>query len=474
MTVLDEIEQHSTLPHNLEAERAVLGAILVHNAAFDHVSQILKPADFYRDAHQRIYRAIVDLIGRSVVVDFVTVREELTRTKQIEEVGGPAYVAALADGVPKATNIQYYGRIVKEKATLRAIIHQANKVLQAAYAAEVDADEILSNADRAWLDLQHGTQISDMVPVRDDLKALFDHIEQASEHRDQLLGLTSGFPKIDELTLGWQRGDMIVVAARPSMGKTTLVVNMAVAAAQQQQAVVGMFSIEMKRQQIHHRMLSSISQVAATRILTGHLGSADYGKISAALETLNTLPFYINDQRRPTFWDIRAAARRLKAAKGLDLLIIDYVQLMPGSLDRKGATRNDEISDISRRIKVLAGELDIPVILLSQLSRAGAKRQDQRPRLEDLRDSGALEQDADTVVLLHRQDHREGGATEAIFAKQRNGATGTVLLEFDPDVLTFREKADQTPEEPAPARERRRRRATRGPWLEHLGSVDDD
>lgn len=446
------IGDERTLPHNLEAERSVLGAILVHNAAFELAARVVKPADFYRDAHRRIFAAMSHLIDeRRIEVDFVTLKEELVRLGELDEVGGPAYVSSLADGVPRATNVAYYAGIVKEKATLRELIYAANKILKSAYEAEDPPEELLRTADRLIIDVVSGHGTGRLEAVRDSIPQIFKDLEHRIEHRGELLGITTGFDGVNLETLGWQNGDLIIIAARPSIGKTTFVVNSLVAAAEAGKRTL-LFSLEMRKKQLHNRLLSHLSGVDLSRIVTGAVGSSDYSKISAALDRMHALDLHIDDRSGQTYWDIRAQCRRLKAEHGLDLVAIDYVQLMAGSLERKGANRNEEVTDISRRLKVLADELGIPILLLSQLSRAGSKRSDPRPQLSDLRESGSLEQDADVVAFLHRKNHKEGGYTEFILEKQRNGPTGTLALTFEKETSTFRDGG-----EPPPAPERKRK-----------------
>lgn len=439
-----------TLPHNLEAERSVLGAILVHNDAFEEAGTIVKPEDFFRDAHRRIFAAIVYLREeRNSGVDFVTLKEELVRRGELDEVGGPAYVSSLSDGVPRATNVRYYAGIVKDKAALRELIYAANKILTDAYAAEESATDIIDKADRLLLDVQNAHVSQRMATVSESASALFKDFEYRVEHRGELTGIESGFKSINELTFGWQAGELIVIAARPSIGKTTFVMNSAVAAAKAGKRVV-MFSLEMRRRQLEYRLMSSLSGVACSRLLSGYISSTENPKVAYAFNAMHEIPLVIDDRARQTVQDIRSACRRLKAEGGLDMVVVDYVQLMQGTLARKGATRNEELTDISRRMKVLADEIAAPVIMLSQLRRLDGRR---RPGLEDLRESGALEQDSDIVGFLHRSDHRSGGTTEFILAKQRNGPTGTVRLAFDRDILTFTDAGPEPEDAPAPVTE---------------------
>ncbi len=453
------------LPHNLQAEKAVLGAILVHNDAFEHVSGLLTGATFFRQAHARIYRAIEGLLeweGGSV--DLVTLQAALRKSGDLEEVGGPAYLASLTDGVPRSMNVGHYAELVKEAGRLRGLIAAADRMLTAAYEAEEPAASILLQADLALIDLQTDHGPSQMRPLTETLPALWDNLEWRQQHRGEVVGVPTGFASLNELTMGWQAGDLIVIGARPSIGKTAFMLNAvtAAAAAGKRSAV---FSLEMRQQQLEYRMLSSLSGVPLSRLLSGNMMSPDWGPLSMARETMAGWPILINDHAGQGVADIRSACRRARAEHGLDLVAIDYVQLMAGATARKGATRNEEITDISRRLKVLADELRVPILLLSQLSRANEKRNDPRPKLSDLRESGALEQDADIVLFLHRRNHREGGTTNAIFEKQRNGPTGTLNLTLDRDIVTFTDGGEDPPP-PAPSKPRKTR--------EHSRTGEDD
>jgi replicative DNA helicase len=431
------------LPHNLEAERSILGAILIHNDAFERVSEILRPEHFYRHAHALLFAAMATVIDdQNVNCDFVTLKEELTRRGELDEIGGPAYIAALVDGLPHATNVRYYADIVHEKATLRGIIKTASRTLSAAYDAEQSAHDILNEADRALLDLQVGGNRRGLVDVRVTAGSLIADLEERVARKGQLWGIDSGFKSINEETMGWQPGDMIVIAARPSVGKTTFALNSALAAARSGKHVA-IFSLEMRRKQLDFRMLSGLSGVPSRRMMSGYLTETEYAHISRGLMAYSELPIFINDRSGQTIGDIRMACRRLKSEHGLDLVMIDYVQLIPGTVGRRGASRNEEITDISLRTKALAGELNVPVFLVSQLKRTGGNR----PTLEDLRESGSLEQDADMVCFLHRKNHKEGGLTNFIIEKARNGPTGTVNLSLDRDTTTFTDAGEQTVEQ---------------------------
>jgi replicative DNA helicase len=424
-----------TLPHNLEAERSVLGAILIHNDAFNLAAEVLSAADFYRDAHRRIFDKMTTLNERNDAVDFVTLKEALGKSGELDEVGGPAYVASLADGVPRATNVEYYARIVKEKSTLRSLIYAANKILGNAYDADEESDLVLDEAEAAIFAVADDRVKTGFVPMRDLVKDSFPKIEQLFKQKRLITGVPTGFVDLDEMTRGFQPGDLVIIAARPSMGKTSLVLNVAQHVAVQPNQAVGFFSLEMSRESLFLRLLTAEAQIDSHRLMSGAIGQKDYGRISHALETLSAMRLYIDDTANITVLEMRAKARRLRAEHGLSLLVVDYIQLMTGR--GRFENRNLELSSISRSLKGLAKELGVPIIVLSQLSRAPEARSDHRPQLSDLRESGALEQDADVVALIYRDDaynrdpnNPEAGTAELIVAKQRNGPTGVVRLAF--------------------------------------------
>jgi len=424
-----------TLPHNLEAERSVLGAILVHNDAFNLAAQVIDSSDFYRDAHRRIFERMVQLNERNQAIDFVTLKEELSRAGEIDEVGGPAYVASLADGVPRATNVEYYARIVKEKSTLRSLIFAANKILTNAYEADQESDLILDEAESSIFAVADDRLKAGFVPMRDLVKDSFPKIEQLFEQKRLVTGVPTGFVDLDEMTRGLQPGDLVIVAARPSMGKTSLVLNIAQYVAIQPEHTVGFFSLEMSKESLFLRLLTSEAQIDSHRLMSGAIGQKDYGRISHALESLSAMRLFIDDTANIGVMEMRAKARRLQKEHRLSLLVVDYIQLMSGR--GRFENRTLELASISRSLKGLAKELRVPIVVLSQLSRAPESRSDHRPQLSDLRESGALEQDADVVVLIYREDaynrdpnNPDAGTAELILAKQRNGPTGTVRLAF--------------------------------------------
>ena len=432
----DAITAERTLPHNLEAERSVLGAILKHNEAFNHAAEILDSRDFFRDAHRRIFERMIALSERGDAIDLVTLKEELARSGELEEVGGPSYVALLADGVPRSANVEYYARIVKEKSTVRNLIYSSNKILAEAYEGEQEADLLLDEAERLIFSIAEGRIRAGFVPLRDLVQSSFATIEQLQQHKGAITGVPTGFHDLDELTTGFQPGDLVVVAARPSMGKTSLVLNIAQHVGTSTQMTVGFFSLEMSKEQLFLRMLTSEARIDAHRFRTGHLSEKDYGRLSHALGTLAEARVFIDDTASIGILEMRAKARRLKAEHGLHLLIVDYLQLMQGR--GRFESRQQEVSAISRSLKGLAKELGVPIVALSQLSRAPEGRTDHRPQLSDLRESGAIEQDADVVCFIYRPEvydkddtkPEEQGIAEIIIGKQRNGPIGSVKLSF--------------------------------------------
>ena len=431
-----------TLPHNLEAERSVLGAILIDNDTFNTAAAVIDARAFFRDAHRRIFERMIDLAERSQPIDLVTLKDALAMSGDLEEVGGPAYIAALVDGVPRSTNVEYYARIVKEKATLRSLIFSANKILSNAYEADQEADLILDEAESAIFAVAEDRIKAGFVPMRDLVKESFPKIEKLFEHKTFITGVPSGFVDLDRKTRGFQGGDLIIVAARPSMGKTSLVLNICQEVATHEipgtgrNGVAGFFSLEMSKEQLFMRMLASEAKIDTYRLLSGQIGQKEYGQITHALEVLGDAQLFVDDTAGIGVLEMRAKARRLQAEHGLDILAIDYVQLMTGR--GRFENRTLELASISRSLKGLAKELNVPIILLSQLSRAPEARSDKRPQLSDLRESGALEQDADVVVLIFREEMYKqddqpsdtDGIAELIIAKQRNGPTGLVKLAF--------------------------------------------
>lgn len=429
-----------TLPHNLEAEKCVLGAILLQNETFNLAAELLDSQDFFRDAHRRVFNKMVSLSERGEAIDLVTLKDELGRSGDLDEVGGPAYIAALVDGVPRSTNVEYYARIVKEKSTLRNLIYSANKILATAYEAEQDADLLLDQAEKAIFDIAEDRIRTGFVPVRELVQGSFDTIEKLQEHKGLVTGIATGFTALDLITSGLQNSDVVIVASRPSMGKTSFILNVATHVGTKTDKTVGIFSLEMSKEQLFLRMLTSQAEIDAQRFRGGFLSEKDYGQLSHALGTLAEARIFIDDTASLGVLEMRAKSRRLMAEHGLHLLIVDYIQLMQGR--GRFENRTQELAAISRALKGLAKELNVPLIALSQLSRAPEARSDHRPQLADLRESGALEQDADVVMFIYREDQynptpENENLAEIIVGKQRNGPTGVVRLAFRKQFTRF-------------------------------------
>jgi replicative DNA helicase len=430
----------NVLPHNPEAERTVLGAVLVDNSAFNSAAEILTREDFYREAHRRIFEAMGDLAEKSQPIDLVTLKDELARGSALEAVGGPGYLASLASGVPRVTSVEQWSRIIKEKAVLRNLIHASNRIVQSCYEAEEDAALLLDRAEKAIFDIAEHRIRQGFVPIKETLKESFRTIDQLAQSRDLVTGLPTGFVDLDERTSGLQKGDLIIVASRPSMGKTSLCLNIAQHATQKTGETVGLFSLEMSKEQLVLRLLCADGRVDAHRLRTGNLGEKDWARLAKAYADLSSSKIFIDDSATLTPLEMRAKCRRLKAEHGLGLVIVDYLQLVQGS--GRVENRQQEISSISRSLKGMAKELGVPVMALSQLSRAPEARSEKRPQLSDLRESGAIEQDADIVMFIFREEvyketEENRGVAEIIIGKQRNGPIGTVRLAFIKEFTRF-------------------------------------
>ena len=440
-----------TLPHNLDAERSILGAVLIDNEAFNVAAAVIDSRSFFRDAHRRIFERMVELAERSQPIDLVTLKDALERAGDLDEVGGPAYIASLVDGVPRATNVEYYAQIVKEKATLRNLIFSANKILGSAYEADQEADLILDEAESAIFAVAEDRIKAGFVSMSQLVRESFPKIERLFEHKTFITGVPTGFDDIDRKTRGLQPGDLVIVAARPSMGKTSLVLNMCQHVATHG-GIAGFFSLEMSKESLFMRMLASEAKIDMYRLMSGQIGQKEYGQITHAMETLSEARLFVDDTAGIGALEMRAKCRRLAAEHGLDLVIIDYIQLMQGR--GRFENRTLELASISRSLKGLAKELSVPIVVLSQLSRAPESRADRRPQLSDLRESGALEQDADVVLFIYREDQYADknapptdtqGVAEIIIGKQRNGPTGVVRLAFIKEFTRFENLAMGTP-----------------------------
>lgn len=434
-----------TMPHNLEAERSIFGGVMIENKVFPQVAAILPtPLYFFRDAHRRIWRAMIQLDEQGQPIEIVTLKEQLDKNNDLEECGGPAYIASLVDGVPRSTNVVYYAEIVKDKASLRGLVKACAEIAATALDADRPAPEILRFGEQRIFALSRGHIPSKARPVREGVSRLYKELEFRQANRGRITGVASGFEEIDRHTLGWQPGNLIFIGARPSIGKTTFALNAAIAAAKAGRRIL-YFSMEMTREELEFRILSQLSGVALTRILHGGLGgnpespNSDFAKINLAMEEMAELGerLWIDDQSGRTWGDIRSTCRLVQAEIGLDGAVIDYVQLMKGALDRRGATRNEELTDASNNLKETAKELRLAMMVLSQIRRYDPSKPDRRPKSSDLKDCGAFEQDADIVGLLHRAKHGEDGPTEFIIDKMRNGAVGSYVLTLVGDIVTF-------------------------------------
>jgi replicative DNA helicase len=438
-----DITLDKNFPQNVDAERSVLGAILIENHAINRAQEILKHEDFYREPHRKIFRVMSDLSERSTAIDPVTLKEELTRSGELDAVGGPAYIASLVDGVPRSANVEYYARIVKEKAILRNLIDAGSRIVDTAYQASQEVDEILDTSERLIFRIAQDQLRAGFVPMKTLADENWRPIELMHERRELVTGLPTGFASLNEYTSGLQPSDLIVVAARPGMGKTSFALNIAQHAGMREGKKVGVFSLEMSKEQLFLRLLTGLARVDAHRLRTGRLTKEEWARITVAFGELATAQIFIDDTAGATALEMRAKSRRLKMEQGLDLIVIDYLQLMRSRGQHEN--RNQEISDISRSLKELAKELNVPVIAISQLSRAPEQRGgDRRPQLSDLRESGAIEQDADVVMFIYREEvykptEENRGRAQIILAKQRNGPIGTLDMAFIREYTKFEE-----------------------------------
>jgi replicative DNA helicase len=436
----DVLPRERALPSSPEAERTVLGAVLADNAAFNSAAEILKRDDFHREAHRRIFEAMAALAEKSQPIDLVTLKDELARASALEAAGGVAYLAGLLDGVPRVTSVEPWSRIIKEKALLRGLIHAAHQIAQSGYEAEEDAAVLLDRAEKAIFDLAQDRIRQGFVALKDVVRSTFRTIDHLAQAKAVVTGVATGFADLDEMTSGLQKGDLVIVAARPAMGKTSLCLNIAQNVAARSGETVGVFSLEMSREQLVLRLLCADARVDSHRLKTGRLTEKDWARLAKAYSDLSAARVYIDDSAVTTPLEMRAKCRRLKAEHGLGLVIVDYLQLVSGS--GRFENRQQEISSISRSLKAMAKELEVPLIALSQLSRAPEGRSDKRPELSDLRESGSIEQDADVVVFIFREEEykrteENQGLAELLVKKQRNGPTGVVRLAFLKEYTRF-------------------------------------
>ncbi len=424
-----------SLPQNIEAEQSILGGILVDNEALPTVLEIIKPEDFYRESHRKIFLAFLELYEQNKPIDLVTVSEILQKKEQLEEVGGASYLASLIEAIPTTSGISHYARIVKEKAILRKLILSASEIINQCFNQSQDVEEILDEAERTIFEVANERVQTSVFPLKDIIKEAFKIVQNMANRSSHITGVPTGFIDFDRLTAGLQPSDLIIIAGRPSMGKTALALNIAANAAMRYGIPVAIFSLEMSKEQLANRMLCAEAKVDSQKFRSGFLAEHDWRLLTDAASELSQAPIFIDDTPAISVLEMRAKARRLKSEHNIGLVIVDYLQLMKGK-DRI-ERREQEISEISRSLKALAKELNVPVVALSQLNRRVEEREDKRPRLADLRESGAIEQDADLIVFLYRdevynkrEDNPNKGIVELIVGKHRNGPTGTVKLAF--------------------------------------------
>jgi len=422
-----------TPPYSYEAEVSVLGGMLLDKLAITKALELLEEDSFYHDGHREIFHNIRLLFEKNQVVDIVTLSEQIKRAGKLEQVGGKSYILQVLNAVPTAANIEYYAGIVLEKALLRKLLQASTEIIREAYTARGEVDELLDHAEQLIFQISHQRIKGSFIPIKKVLHPTFEMIEMLHQKKGRITGVESGFTDLDNLTAGFQKGDLIVIAGRPSMGKTSLALNIAQHAAIETKVPVAVFSLEMSKEQVVQRLLSSVAGVDAMKLRTGFLAEKDWPKLAKAAGILGDAPIYIDDSALLTALEMRAKARRLKSEVDLGLVVVDYLQLMRPGKEKKN--RQEEISMISSSLKALAKELNIPVIAISQLSREPEKRPDKRPNLADLRESGAIEQDADVVIFVFREEvykpsSGNAGEAEIVIGKQRNGPVGKVNLTF--------------------------------------------
>jgi len=422
-----------TPPNDIAAEQSVIGAMLLSKDAIADVVEVVREGDFYRPAHQTIYSAILDLYGKGEPADAVTVAAELTKAGEIARVGGATYLHTLVSMVPTAANGGYYGRIVREQAILRRLVEAGTRIVHMGYTGTGDVDDMVDRAQAEVYDVTDRRTSEDYLPLREIMGEALNEIEAISNRGGEMIGVPTGFIELDKLTNGLHPGQLVILAARPALGKSTLGLDICRAASIKHGLASVIFSLEMSRNEIVMRLLSAEAQVPLHHMRAGTMGDADWSKLASKMGTVSEAPLFIDDSPNMTLMEIRAKCRRLKQRHDLRLVVVDYLQLMTSG--KRVESRQQEVSEFSRSLKLLAKELEVPVIAISQLNRGAEQRTDKRPLLADLRESGSLEQDADVVVLLHREDAYEresprAGAADFIVAKHRNGPTATVTVAF--------------------------------------------
>ncbi len=434
------------LPQNIEAEEGVLGSIIIDPEAVVQVADFLRPEDFYRDAHRAIYQAVLDLYRERSPADAITLCDELQRRGRLEEVGGSAYVSSLVNAVPTSANVEYYARIVERASIMRRLIHAAGQMAALAY-NESDANVALDKAEQLIFSISQRYNRSDFDDLRTLLEDYYEKLDKLHEQRGSLIGLPTGFRELDKITGGLQKSDLIVLAARPGAGKSAFALSLAHNIAKPKEASkekyrVAFFALEMSKEQLMHRLMAMETGIDQQRLRTGFIHDDEWPKIGTAIGQLSQFEIYIDDTAGISSMELRSKARRLDAERGIDLVIVDYLQLMQGHAGGRNENRVQEISEISRSLKALARELDVPVLALSQLSRAVENRQSRVPQLSDLRESGSIEQDADIVLFIYRDilynpDTDKKNVADIIVAKHRNGPIGQFSLHFNPNLTLF-------------------------------------
>ncbi len=437
---MPEIALDKIPPQNLEAEMAVLGAMLLDQEAIGVATEFIDKESFYKDSHKQVFEAIVDLYNANKAVDLLTLTDELKRKNILDEVGGASFITGLVNSVPTAANVAHYVHIVKEKSILRSLINNATKVVSMCYQAEGNIDDTVDNAEKLIFEVRDNRPQASFMSLKEIVKDSIETIDKLYQLKAHVTGIPTGYIDFDMKTAGLQPSDLIIVAGRPSMGKSALALGMAEYAGVVEKIPVAIFSLEMSKEQLVQRMLCSHARVDANKVRTGYLSTSDWPRLTAAAGKLSEAPIFIDDRPAISVMELRAKARRLKLHHDIKLIILDYLQLMRGSNNIE--SRQQEISEISRSLKALARELNIPIIAVSQLSRSVENREGHRPQLSDLRESGAIEQDADVVVLLLREEYYNPtednrGLAEVIIAKQRNGPVGSVNLTFLKEYTRF-------------------------------------
>lgn len=451
MSQINKIEQHKNLPldrlppQNTEAEQSVLGALMLDKNAVIKVADFLTTEDFYRTTHQMIYEAILELFERHEPIDILSVSSKLQEKNLLEEMGGYSYLTTLANSVPTSAHIHYYAKIVQHKSTLRKLIDAASQITTLGYEESEDIEKVLDGAEKKIFSVSQKFLKQDFVPIKSTLEEAFERIDRIHKEEGGLRGIPTGFYELDNVLAGLQNSNLVILAARPSLGKTSLALDVARSVAVKSKIPVGIFSLEMSREEVVDRLLCSEAMVGLWEMRTGRLSSEgendDFTRIAIAMDTLSKAPIFIDDASSNNVMQMRAMARRLQSEHGLGLIVVDYLQLMESTSNRENMVQ--QISEISRSLKGMARELNVPVLALSQLSRAVESREGQRPKLSDLRDSGSIEQDADVVLFIYREDRTKPNADKTnmaniIIAKHRNGPVGQVDLYFNEKLASFR------------------------------------